>query len=63
MANESRQLYHAFIKKGMPKDEAFFAVLDHFNDLHWHDRNRYDERIKKLESRLCAEAAATAQTS
>jgi hypothetical protein len=50
MANESRQLYQAFIKKGMPKEDAFFAVLDHFNDQHWEDRNRYHDRIKNLET-------------
>jgi hypothetical protein len=41
-----------FIKKGMQKEDAFFAVLDHFNDQHWHDRNRYHERIKTLEERV-----------
>lgn len=61
MANESRQLYQAFIKKGMPKDEAFFAVIDHFNELHWHDRNRYDERIKQLEARLSETAGVPGQ--
>ena len=50
MANDSRHLYQMFIKKGMPKEDAFFAVLDHFNDLHWQDRNRYHERIKVLEA-------------
>lgn len=52
MANESRQLYHAFVKKGMPKEDAFFAVIDHFNTQHWHDRDRYDERIRRLESQM-----------
>jgi hypothetical protein len=50
MANESRQLYQVFIKKGMQKEDAFFAVLDHFNDQHWQDRNRYHERITALET-------------
>lgn len=50
VANSSRQLYQAFIKRGMGKEDAFFAVLDHFNGLHWHDRDRYDERIKALEA-------------
>jgi hypothetical protein len=50
--NQSRQLYQTFIKKGMQKDEAFFAVLDTFNDQHWSDRNRYHERIKKLETEV-----------
>jgi hypothetical protein len=48
MANESRILYQGFIKKGMPKEDAFFAVLDHFNEQHWYDRNRYGEEIKRL---------------
>lgn len=29
--------------------ETVFAVIDNYNEQHWHDRNRYDERIKKLE--------------
>ena len=41
MASESRQLYQMFIKKGMQKEDAFFAVFDHFNEQHWFDRNRY----------------------
>lgn len=49
MANEARLLYQKLLKQGMPREEAFFAVIDHFNELHWHDRNRYDERLKKLE--------------
>jgi hypothetical protein len=52
MANNSRQLYQMFIKKGMQKEDAFFAVIDHFNDQHWHDRDRYHERIKQLESQV-----------
>lgn len=41
-----------FIKKGLQKEDAFFAVLDTFNDQHWHDRNRYHERIKTLEAKV-----------
>ncbi len=52
MANESRQLYQTFVKKGLSKEDAFFAVIDTFNDQHWHDRNRYHERIKALESEV-----------
>jgi hypothetical protein len=36
----------------MQKEDAFFAVLDHFNELHWHDRNRYSEEIKQLKERV-----------
>ncbi len=50
MPNESRRLYHAFLLKGMKKEDAFFAVLDHFNEQHWQDRDRYHERIKVLET-------------
>jgi hypothetical protein len=52
MANESLQLYQSFIRKGMQKQDAFFAVIDHFNDLHWHDRNRQGEEIKQLKARV-----------
>jgi len=52
VANESRQLYPMFIKKGMQKEDAFFATLDHFNAQHWSDRNRYHERIKTLEDEV-----------
>lgn len=52
MANQSRQLYQKLLKQGMQKEDAFFAVLDHFNELHWHDRNRASERLAKVESRL-----------
>lgn len=52
MANSSRLLYQSFIKKGISKEDAFFAVLDHFNELHWHDQNAYDVRIKQLETRV-----------
>jgi hypothetical protein len=41
-----------FIKKGMQKEDAFFATLDHFNAQHWSDRNRYHERIKTLEDEV-----------
>lgn len=52
--NKSKQLFQSFVKKGMTDRDAIFAVIDHFNDLHWHDRDRYDERIKALESRVAA---------
>jgi hypothetical protein len=51
MANQSRQLYQMFIKKGMQKEDAFLAVLDHFNDQHWQDRDQYHARIKELEAK------------
>ena len=50
MANSSADLYAMMLKKGMSKEQAFFAVLDHFHELHCFDRNRYDERIRKLEA-------------
>lgn len=51
MANSSRELYRAFLKKGIPKEDAFFAVLDHYFDLWLADRDRYDERLKRLEEK------------
>lgn len=39
-------------RKGMPDREAFFAVIDHFNSQHWHDRNRYGEEIKQLKAEI-----------
>lgn len=52
MRNSSRQLYQKFLGQGMSKDAAFFAVLDHFNELHWHDRDRVTEENKRLKERL-----------
>ena len=52
MSNGARHRYQTFIKRGMPKEDAFFAVLDHFNEQHWLDRDRYHERIKQLEGQL-----------
>ena len=57
MANESRRLYQSFVKRGMAKEDAFFAVLDHFNELHWHDRDRYDGRIRELERESASRAS------
>lgn len=28
------------------------GIIDHFNDLHWHDRNRYAEEIKAMKDEL-----------
>lgn len=47
--NKSIELYRMNLKKGMPKEEAFFATLDHYFGLWLHDRNRYDERLRRLE--------------
>jgi hypothetical protein len=52
MANESRQLYQKFIRNGMQKEDALFAVIDHHNEQHWYDRNRYGEEIKRLKARI-----------
>lgn len=50
MANSSRELFHAFVKKGLTDREALFAILDHYAQLHCFDRDRYDERVKTLEA-------------
>lgn len=63
MGNESRRLYLSFVQKGLSKEDAFFAVIDHFNDLHWHDRNRYHERIRRLEGRAAPAAGTSEQPS
>lgn len=49
--SKSRVLYQKFIAQGMSKDAAFFAVIDHFNEQHWYDRDQHHERIKKLEAK------------
>jgi hypothetical protein len=54
MANNARQLYQVYIKRGMMKEDTFFAIIDHFNELHWHDRNRYGEEIRTLKDRIAA---------
>lgn len=50
--NSSRTLYQGFVMRGMSKEDAFFAVIDHMNELHWNDRNVYHARIKALESEI-----------
>lgn len=52
MANSSRSLFESFRAKGKAEREAFFAVIDHYNEQHWHDRNRYGEEIRKLKARI-----------
>lgn len=52
MASSSRMLFETFRKKGVGEREAFFQVIDHFNEQHWHDRNRYGEEIKALKQRV-----------
>jgi hypothetical protein len=54
MSNSSKQLFQSFVKKGMSDRDAIFAVIDHLNQLHWYDRDRYHERIKQLEDKLAA---------
>lgn len=35
--------------------ETVFALMDHYNDLHFHDRDRHHERITGLEEKCRAE--------
>jgi hypothetical protein len=51
MANDSKTLFQSFVKKGMTDREAFFAVIDHFNQQHFYDRNSQHERLTKLEEK------------
>ncbi len=51
MSNEARVLAKQFqSKEGMTAGDAICAVVDHFNLLHWQDRNRYGEEIKALKA-------------
>lgn len=50
MPNDSKTLFQAFTKRGMSDRDAIFAVIDHWNTLHWKDRDRYDQRLKALEN-------------
>lgn len=43
----SFNLYQSFLRKGLSKEQAFFALIDHHNHLHWSDRDRYGELVKK----------------
>lgn len=52
MQNSSKTLFQAFVKKGMTDRDAIFAVIDHWNTLHWDDRNRLTEENKRLKDRL-----------
>lgn len=48
MANDSKTLFQVFTKRGMGENDATFAVIDHWNRLHWEDRNRYGALMKAL---------------
>ena len=39
-------------KQGMPDRDAMFAMVDHFNSQHWHDRDRYGQEIKQLKEQI-----------
>jgi hypothetical protein len=52
MPNSSKLLFQTFVKKGMTDRDAIFAVIDHFNDQHWHDRDAYHKRITELEAEV-----------
>ena len=58
MANSSLELLKVALKRrGLtgpinPVAEEMCKIIDHFNEQHWHDRDRYDERIKKLEGEI-----------
>lgn len=62
MANSCKQLHRAFIKRGMTDRDAFYALIDHFNEQHWHDRNAYHKRIKELEAKVAALEAKCGQS-
>lgn len=49
MANDAKTLFQSFVKKGLSDRDALYAILDHHAQLHCFDRDRYDERVKKLE--------------
>ena len=50
MPSDAKTLWQSFVKKGMSDRDALFAVMDHLAQLGHYDRNRYDERLKRLES-------------
>jgi hypothetical protein len=50
--NDARTLYQGFIMRGVNKENAFFAIIDHFVEMNLHDRNRLNEEIKRLKSRI-----------
>lgn len=50
--SNARSAFEMFKSKGMNDREAMFAMIDHFNEQHWHDRNRYVDEIKNLKSRI-----------
>ena len=58
MANSCLELLkNALLRRGAstqisPQAEELSKMLDHFNQLHWHDRDLYHERIKKLEATI-----------
>jgi hypothetical protein len=54
MANDSKTLFQSFVRKGLSDRDALFAVIDHFSQLHCFDRDRYDERVRKLEEKAGA---------
>lgn len=52
MASSSKMRFEMLRKQGMTDRDAMFAMIDHFNEQHWYDRDRYHARIKELETEL-----------
>ncbi|QEL14762.1 hypothetical protein [Limnoglobus roseus] len=56
MTNSSRVLYQAFLKKGLSKEDAFFAVIDHYfglcgnvDEINRKETQKLDVRVNALE--------------
>ena len=61
MTDETLKLLQGAIRKRggnvasiSPAAEELCRVIDHWNSLHWHDRNRLTEENKRLKERLGA---------
>ena len=58
MGNSSLELLKVALKRrGMtgpinPVAEEMCKIIDHYNDQHWHDRNRYGTEIDSLKTRI-----------
>lgn len=46
----SQIMIEKFMKEGITSGRSIAMTIDHFNDQHWYDRDRYGEMIRELKA-------------
>jgi hypothetical protein len=68
--NDARFAYQTFLRRASAENKdptlqngqwALLMTLQHFIDLTYYDRNRYDERLRRLEAAMFARNEPTAE--